>query len=99
MGEIACSVVEVLVTRCKFVTRAGALGIGLYLKLGKLLYRLGHLEKKHSTANVLADVEGAGNGRVDGHVLNAACARRREVSGEVVEELADQIVGVSQVHE
>ena len=99
MGELACGVIEELVTRREFVACAGSLGISLYLQLGELLYRDRHLEKEHSTANVLANIEGASNGRVDGHVLNAARAWRREVGGEVVEELTDEIVGVCQVHE
>ena len=88
-----------MVTRREFVARASALGISLYLQLGKLLYRDGHLEKEHSSTDVLADIEGACNGGVDGHVLDAARAWCLEVGGEVVEELADQIVGVCQVHE
>ena len=69
------------------------------MQLGKLLYCDGHLEKEHSAADVLANIEGACNGRVDGHVLDAARAWCLEVGGEVVEELTDQIVGVCQVHE
>ena len=48
---------------------------------------------------MLADIEGACNGRVDRHVLDAARTWCLEVGGEVVEELTDQIVGVCQVHE
>ena len=99
MGELACGVIEELVTRREFVSRAGSLGISLYLQLGELLYGDGHLEKEHSSTDVLADIVGACNGGVDGHVLDAARAWCLKVGGEVVEELADQIVGVCQVHE
>ena len=48
---------------------------------------------------MLANIEGACNCRVDGHVLYTARAWCLEVGGEVVEELADQVIRVCQIHE
>ena len=89
MGKLTCSVCEEEVAGAEFIASRRTLFACFELKLRQFLNRNGGLEEKHATSDVLTDIEGTCNGRINCNFLSTACGGGCEVGGEIIKQLAD----------